>query len=149
MCFSELLKLFLRADLGAYGTWSSIYAMVGGRWVWVCGGVWGCVCTMLACIRTKHSDMSWLPAFVCVLATCGKLQHIWPRAHQVITRNDSFYSTTQSHPTSLRLKVSLFSLLPKSIWRLRWDTTGKTETSGRKKELAYSDRLATSKSRWF
>lgn len=144
MCFSELLKLFLRVDLGAYGTWSSIYVMVGGRWgACVCV----CTCTTLACIWNKHSGMSWLPAFVCVLATFGKQQHVWPRAHQVITRNDLFYSTTQSDRTFLRLKVSLFSLPPKSIWRLRWDTTGKTETSGRK-EVRYSDRFATSKSSW-
>lgn len=70
---------------------------------------------MLACIQKKHSGMSRFPAFVCVLPMFEKQQHVWPRAHQVITRNDLFYGTTQSHCTCLRLKVSLFSLPPKSI----------------------------------
>lgn len=63
-----------------------------------------------ACMNADQPQWYVMASGICVSAWhLGKQQHMWPSAHQVITRNDLFYSATQSHPHCLRHKVSLFS----------------------------------------
>lgn len=88
MCFSQQLKLFLKFDLGAYGTWSSNYAMMQVH-----------VCVCVGCLHEYESSTVVCHGFQCVLTT--PLESSSGSGTQAITGNNLFHGTFQTTPTLL------------------------------------------------